>query len=79
MLQFCSNNGMKYLEIKKSPYFSPTNTAFYIYIYKVSRQSKQLLQLRNRKADINLQKQNPALFNFLDELGDIKVGLMKSY
>eukprot|EP00111_Clytia_hemisphaerica_P023769 TCONS_00070039-protein len=40
---------------------------------KVSRQSKQLLQLRNRKADINLQKLNPALFNFLDELRSIKV------
>lgn len=39
----------------------------------VSRQSKQLLQLRNKKADINLHQLNPALFNFLDELRNIKV------
>ncbi|XP_057291424.1 uncharacterized protein LOC130614043 isoform X2 [Hydractinia symbiolongicarpus] len=53
-------------------------------MYKVSRQSKHVLQLLSKKPEINLQSINPAIFNFVDELRDIRtlreqIMLMKAY
>ena len=41
----------------------------------VSRASKQFLKLMKSKAVIRIQDVNPMLFNFVDELNDVKVFL----
>ncbi|XP_076471617.1 differentially expressed in FDCP 8 homolog A-like [Babylonia areolata] len=40
--------------------------------YKVCRASKQFLKLMMRKAVINVQEVNPMLFNYVEQLSDIK-------
>ena len=41
--------------------------------FQVSRQSKHRLLLLNKKPIIHLKKENPSLFNFVDELRDVRV------
>ena len=52
--------------------------------YKVSRQSKHLLMVLSKKPDIKLQSINAVLFNFVDELRDVRtlrqqIMMMKTY
>lgn len=47
-----------------------------IFFVQVSRHAKQILQLRYKKPEINLQELNPALFNFVDELHNVRVSFV---